>query len=407
MGLFITNILAANRTRDAFLFLGVAGFAILFTVIRALRPERLLNPESFASIGEMLNLLSTPTTSYLPSDWAMGALIPVLYGRTSIDPWPLLLLYSTPIALYFIATWMHRPWYYRGYSKAQEGRHGQSLVTTFRDWMLKQTTSSIDTLEERLGELEAKGDHVSSMMRQLIRKDQKIFIRDAAQWSQILVVVAIMVIYLVNYKYFEIAADERLLGDVGLFFFNLAACGFVVVALSGRFLFPTVSVEGRSFWMILQAPITLEKFLWGKWLGGLAPVLIVGQALIWASNLLVLQNIAYIFLASFIILIITLGVSAMSVGFGAVYPQFHNPNAAKIASSFGAVIYMILGMFLVLSVLVGSFRVTMYLGSLLEAKTMNPPRMANYVAFAIASLMPFAAAWGSIKLGASSLRKRL
>ena len=210
-----------------------------------------------------------------------------------------------------------------------------------------------------------------------------------------------------NYKYFEIAADERLLGDVGLYFFNLAACGFVVVALSGRFLFPTVSVEGRSFWLILQAPITLERFLIGKWLGGLAPVLIVGQALIWASNLLVLQNIAFCFLASFIILLVTLGVSAMAVGLGAVYPQFHNPNAAKIASSFGAVIYMILGMFLVLSVLVGSFRVTLYLGSLMEATVGSAPRTLNYVYTTIAILLPALAAWGSIRLGASSLRRRL
>lgn len=406
LGLFITNILAANRTRDATLFLGLAGFSVLFVVIRSLRPERLLNPESFSSIGEMLNLLAAPTTVYLPSDWAMNIVVPLLYGRTEVDYWSLGLLYLTPLAFFFVSAWAHRAFYYRGFSKAQEGRHGQGLVTTMRDWMLKRTYSRLRTLDERLEAL-SKSRRKGDPLRELVRKDQRIFVRDASQWSQILVVVAIMVIYLVNYKYFEIAADERLLGDVGLFFFNLAACGFVVVALSGRFLFPAVSLEGRSFWLIMQAPVSLERFLIGKWLGGMTPVLIVGQALIWASNLLVLQNAFYAISASVIVLSVTLGVSAMAVGLGAVYPQFYNPNAAKIASSFGAVIYMILGMFLVLFVLIASFRVTLYWGTVVDGKTAPPIAWLSYFGVVLALVVPALTGWFSIRLGASALRRRM
>jgi ABC-2 type transport system permease protein len=407
LALFITNVLAANRTRDAMLFMGVAGFAVLFILIRSLRPERLLNPESFSSIGEMLRLLSTPSSLWLPSDWCMNVIVPLLYQRTSIDMWSLGLLVSTPIALYFVAAWLHRPLYYRGFSKAQEGRHGQSLITVMRDWAMKRTASARRTLEERLQRLEAKPDVRVNTMRELVRKDQRIFLRDASQWSQILVVVAIMVIYLVNYKYFEIAADERLLGDVGLYFFNLAACGFVVVALNGRFVYPTVSVEGRSFWLVLQAPISLERFLIGKWLGGVLPVFIVGQVLIWTSNLLVLQNPAFIVLASAIIMAISFGVSAMAVGIGAVYPQFHNPNAAKIASSFGAVIYMILGMFMVLSVLVFSFRFTMHVGTGFEHGFKQDLAVKHYIFFPLALAIPFVVGLVSIRLGAGSLRRRM
>lgn len=405
LALGITNVLAADRTRDATLFLGVAAFAVLFVVIRSLRPEQLLNPESFDSIGEMLRLLSAPTSAWLPSDWAMNIIVPLLYRQSEIDYWSLGLLVATPTALYFIAAWLHRPFYYRGFSKAQEGRHGQSLITQVRDWMMKRSADQRRTLEERLVVLEKRAKPFSSFT-QLVRKDLRIFARDASQWSQLLVVVAIMVIYLVNYKYFEIAADERLLGDVGLFFFNLLACAFIVVALSGRFLFPTVSVEGRSFWLILQAPISLERFLVGKWLGGIAPVLIVGQALIWASNLLVVQNYAYMLLGSTIILICTLGVSAMAIGIGAIYPQFHNPNAAKIASSFGAVIFMILGMFLALFVIAFTFRMTYHFGNLADGK--ESLLRSSHILFAFLGFVaPFLAAVISIKLGAIFLRRRM
>ncbi len=406
IGLLVTNILAANRTRDATLFLGLAAFSVIFIVIRALRPERLLNPDSFSSIGEMLNLLAAPTTVFLPSDWAMNVIVPLLYGRAEIDLWSLGLLYMTPLAFFFVSAWAHRRFYYRGFSKAQEGRHGQSIVTALRDWMLKRTYSRSRTLDERIDALSTSG-RVGNPLREMVRKDQLVFVRDASQWSQILIVIAIVVIYLVNYKYFEIAADERLLGDVGLFFFNLAACGFVVVALSGRFLFPGVSLEGRSFWLIMQAPVSLDRFLVGKWLGGILPVLLVGQALIWASNLLVLQNAVYAISASIIIFSITLGVSAMAVGLGAVYPQFHNPNAAKIASSFGAVIYMILGMFLVLFVLIATFRATLFWGSTASGKSPAAIEWVSYLGVFLGLVAPAAAGWFSIRLGAAALRRRM
>ncbi len=407
IGLAVTNVLAAERTRDATLFFGLAAFSVLFIVIRSLRPERLLNPDSFSSIGEMLNLLSAPTTVYLPSDWCMNVVVPLLYGRTNIDFWSLGLLYLTPLALYFVSAWLHRKYYHRGYSKAQEGRHGQSVVSTFRDWLTQRSASPKRTLDERLRKLDEEGDRTVSVLREMMRKDQLIFVRDASQWSQVLVVIAIIVIYLVNYKYFEIAADARLLGDAGLFFFNLAACGFVVVALSGRFMFPAVSIEGRSFWLILQAPVSMERFLIGKWLGGIWPVLIVGQALIWSSNLLVLQNPVFAILASVIILVLTFAVTAMAVGIGALYPQFHNPNAAKIASSFGAVIYMILGMFLVLFVLMASFRFTLNLGTMYGDSTSPGLSGINFAGAFLAVSSPALAAWGSLRLGARALRRRL
>jgi ABC-2 type transport system permease protein len=407
VALGITNVLRASRTRDAMLLFGVFGFAVLFVVVRSLRPERLLNPESFESIGEMLQLLSAPTSAYLPSDWCLNVLIPLLFGSGTPDYWSLAILFSTPLALYYISAWLHRKWYFRGYSKAQEGRHGAGVVSALRDWILQRAEELSGDLDEHIASLEERGKEVVTALSQLVKKDHKIFMRDASQWSQLLVVVAIMIIYLVNYKYFEIAADERLFGDVGLFFFNLAACGFVVVALSGRFLFPSVSIEGRSFWLILQAPISLEKFLVGKWFGGMTPVVVVGQLLIWTSNLLVFQNWFLMLAASLIVLVMSVGIAAMAVGFGAVYPQFHNPNAAKIASSFGAVIYMILGMFVVLFILACTFRLTMHYGAIVDGKDVHELLPMYYVLAAVGMVAPFAIAAATIRLGANSLRKRM
>jgi len=331
----------------------------------------------------------------------------VLFSQGQVDYFSVAMLFSTPLALFFIAAWLSRPFYERGYSKAQEGRHGGSVMTAFRNWVFSKTTTVRGTMAANISNLEAMGEQVISPMSQLIKKDQAVFARDATQWSQLLIVFAIIVIYLVNFKYFEIAADESLLGDVGLYFFNLAACGFVIVALAGRFLFPAVSVEGRSFWLILQSPVSLEQFLIGKWFGAMIPIVIIGQFLIWASNLLVGQNLAYCLMASLTMLVSTVGVTAMAVGFGAVYPQFHNPNAAKIASSFGAVIYMILGIFVIMITLVLTFHASMQLGHLYEGKIWRTISATYYVSAVAGLLFPFLVSWLTIRMGAESLRGRL
>ncbi|MFB6375137.1 MAG: hypothetical protein ABEN55_18910 [Bradymonadaceae bacterium] len=356
LALVVTNLLEADRMRDVTLFFGLVVFTVLFVAIRAMRPERLLNPESFESIGEMLRLLSAPTSAYLPSDWCLNALVPVLFDSGAIDWWSIGMLYSTPLALFFVSAWAHRPLYKRGYSKAQEGRHGRSILTVVRDWLLDRTRKLRGGLDDGLAKLRETGDETIGALRQLIRKDQLVFVRDASQWSQLLVVVAIMIIYLVNYKYFEIAADEKLFGEVGLFYFNLAACGFVVVALAGRFLFPSVSLEGRNFWIILQGPFTLETYLTGKWLGAMAPVVIIGQGLIWLSNLLVAQNWFFLIAASAITLVVSVGIAGLAVGTGAIYGHLVGGDPSTYPLSLGSYLLAGVGLVFPIAVAAGAIR---------------------------------------------------
>ncbi len=402
VALLVTNIIAANRTRDAALFFGLTAFATLFVIIRSFQPERLLNPDSFDSIGEMMRLLTVPSFSYLPSDWVVNILTPLLFDLDAPVMWSVLLLFSTPAALYFIAAWLHRPLYFRGYSNAQEGRHGGGLMTVFRNWIFERTRRAKRNLGDAIQEL-AETPGRASALRQMVKKDQAVFTRDASQWSQILIVVAIIIIYLVNFKYFEIAADQALIGDIGLVFFNLAACSFVVVALCGRFLFPGVSIEGRSFWLILQAPVSLERFLVGKWLGGILPILIIGQLLIWSSNLLVGMSLVLCLITSVQVLIISLVAAAMATGMGAIYPQFHNPNAARIASSFGAVIFMITTIFVVLFLIALWFQVSLYLSDLGTNRT---PGLLYWLAAGFGLTLAFALIPLVLKAGAYFLRRR-
>jgi ABC-2 type transport system permease protein len=403
----ITNMLVASRMRDALMFMGMIGFGVLFVLIRAMQPEKLLSPEQFDSIGQLMTLLSTPPRSWLPSDWCVNVLMPLLHGqRDQVNLWSLGLLYSTPLSLYFITAWAHRRFYWRGWCRAQEGRHGASLITLLRDWAVRRSTTGQGAWLENLERMKDDPSEMNALT-QLIRKDRFVFTRDASQWSNLLVIFALMSIYLVNYKYFQIASEVKIFGEVGLYFFNLAACGFVVVALSGRFLYPSISLEGRSFWLLMQAPISMEKILVGKWLGAIFPVLLVGQAMIWISNLLVTQNLFHMIAGSLFVVVITLAVAAMAVGMGSVYPQFHNPNAASISSSFGAVIFMITSIIMIVAMIFFSFRFFTVCGKMYMKSDWKMLAPETIIGLTTSLLIPAIASYLSIRIGASSLRKRL
>lgn len=404
--LLATNMMAATRMRDALLFAGMLVFSIFFAVIRALKVEQLLKPESFDSVGEIMALLSPPEISFIPSDWLIEVVTPLLFNYGQVNMVALGLLLTTPMALFFISAWLHRSYYMRGYSRVQEGRHSASLMTELRDWLLKRTVSRGGDVRDKLKQL-ADNPEPLSAFKQLMNKDFTIFTRDASQWSNLMVVAAMMTIYLVNYKYFQNVQGTNLVGQVGLYFFNLAVCGFVTVALSGRFLFPSISLEGRSFWILLQAPISLERLLVSKWLGAIFPVLCVGQAMVWISNLMIGEHIILSLIASAVVLLNTLTVAAMAVGLGAIYPQFHNPNAASISASFGAIIFMMLSITVVLVSLSFLFFPITYIQRVIlgGSPTFYPGFYGATLALGI--LIQLATIKYTLRAGARSLRRRL
>ena len=67
-------------------------------------------------------------------------------------------------------------------------------------------------------------------------------------------------------------------------FVNLAMAAFVMSAIAVRFVFPAVSAEGRAFWIVRTAPVSLATFLWSKFWTGLVPILLLAEALTIASN---------------------------------------------------------------------------------------------------------------------------
>src|SRR5205085_1916622 len=99
--------------------------------------------------------------------------------------------------------------------------------------------------------------------REFVLKDIKLFFRDTTQWSQLILLAVLVVVYLFNIKMLPLHRGE----PVGFFyvtlvsFLNLGLAGFVLAAIAARFIFPAVSLEGRHMWLLRSSPLDLKTLL--------------------------------------------------------------------------------------------------------------------------------------------------
>ena len=174
-------------------------------------------------------------------------------------------------------------------------------------------------------------------------KDIKTFLRDTTQWSQLFLLLALIVVYLYNFKVLPLDRSPMPAGTLRAIvsFANLGLAGFVLSAIAIRFAFPAVSLEGKAFWILQTSPISLRSLLWSKFWLNFVPLLVLGEVLVFLSNLLLRVPSWMMFLSLITIFLMTFGIAAIGVGVGAMYPKFNFDNAAEIPTSFGGAVCMI------------------------------------------------------------------
>jgi len=174
------------------------------------------------------------------------------------------------------------------------------------------------------------------------------FIRDTSQWMQLVALLLLTFFYLYNFRALRLITDlgtetqawwQAILGVS-----NIALASCIVAAISTRFVFPSVSTEGRAYVLIRSAPMSIEKLLWHKflvWLPAIATVsviLLVSGA--WASQ----APPATVLLSAFLGLATSVGTVGLGIGVGAVYARFDWHSPTQVAASFGSLVYMLLSL---------------------------------------------------------------
>ncbi|HTD70758.1 MAG TPA: hypothetical protein VK647_09870 [Gemmatimonadales bacterium] len=320
--LVLVNIFPARRTRDllSIVALGAAGGLIL--LFRLVRPERLASPEGFRNLLDYIAVLRTPTSPFLPSEWVTQAIMSFLRGQP--DLLPLALLWTTAAAFVALGAMLHRSLFAPGFTKAQEG--AERFV---RGELWRRTVGTLLRF-------------LPVAKREFVIKDIKLFFRDTTQWSQLILLAVLVLVYLFNIKTLPLHRGEA----VGFFyitlvsFLNLGLAGFVLAAIAARFIFPAVSLEGRHMWLLRSSPLDLRALLWSKYWVGTIPLLVLALLLTGLTNVLLQVRPFMMVMEVVTICGLTFAIAALALGFGALYPQFETENAAQIPTSFGGLVFM-------------------------------------------------------------------
>jgi ABC-2 type transport system permease protein len=191
-------------------------------------------------------------------------------------------------------------------------------------------------------------------MKAFAVKEVKTFFRDQTQWSQIFLLVALIVIYLYNVSVLPLSRSALPVAYLQnlLSFLNMGLVAFVLTAVSARFVFPAVSMEGDAFWIVKSSPVTLRAFLRVKFLVYFLPLLFLSELLTVATNLILDVTPFMMFLSVATIFFMLPGIVSMALGLGTLHADFHSENPAQSVTSFGGLIYMTVSMGFIAAVIV-------------------------------------------------------
>jgi ABC-2 type transport system permease protein len=274
--------------------------------------------------------ISLAQQPFLPSTWTARGIFAAIERRVDVSLLYLGAVLANGAFLGWLTVNILGGTWAQTYSRARQGQiHG-----TIRDGWL---TSGLCAL---------LFPYLSPPLKTMMLKDLRGFARDPAQWSQMVIMMGLLVIYAMNLR--RLPLD---LGSPGMravvAFLNLTTVGLILATFTGRFVFPLLSLESQQLWLLGLLPtkrshVLLAKFIFSLTITGLSGGLVMGLA-VRALNL----PAEWARLQLVVCLAICVGLSGLSIGLGARFPVLGQRNPARIASGFGGTVNLILSMLFV------------------------------------------------------------
>ncbi|HET7293739.1 MAG TPA: hypothetical protein VFM88_15045 [Vicinamibacteria bacterium] len=384
--LLLVNIFPARRARDILMLMGLLFAVAIVMLLRFVRPERLLSVESLPDVTAFFATLQSPVTPLLPSFWAGESLFAALQGRT--DALHLGALWTSALAFVLGSRLLFGRLYFSGWSKAQEAR--KARFTRLR---------SVEGL--------ARLVPARAASRVILVKDLKVFLRDTTQWSQLLLLVALVLVYLYNFRVLDLDRLPYMSGFVKnvYAFVNLAMAAFVLSAVAVRFVFPAVSAEGAAFWVVRSAPVSMAAFLWSKFWIGFVPVLVLAETLTIVSNEFLGVDPFLKWQSAVAVFLMTFALVGLAAGMGAQHPRFGAENLTQVAGSYGGIAYMILAvLFILVEIGLLAWPSSVYLWHQFHELPLQPRHYAQMAApYALAAGLAGLTFWRPMRRGIRAL----
>ncbi|MCB0338157.1 MAG: hypothetical protein KDD53_01070, partial [Bdellovibrionales bacterium] len=162
---------------------------------------------------------------------------------------------------------------------------------------------------------------------------------------QLMLLLGLCTIYLYNLRLLRVVDqlpdESKAWWQMFLVCGNMAMGGFVVAAVCTRFVFPTISLEGKAYWILRSGPCSLKSILRTKFLIWLVPVGSIATILLVSGAFAINADVPIILMSAAISWFMAYGIVGLAVGVGAVYANFDWEHSSQLAASFGSLIFML------------------------------------------------------------------
>jgi ABC-2 type transport system permease protein len=300
----------------------LAYLALTYVYFRISNPVRLVSEvmKHYPNVNGYFGALDPPAVQFLPTHWASE----YLYWNAAGEPargTPSLIALCVVTSVTVMFAWhVGRRLYYRSwltagdtFSPKRRARQGGMIA-----W--------ISLEKQTLGNTAADV---------FLKRDILMFFRDPSQWIHALTLILLLAVFLISLAGFELPNAQPIYRTVA-FLIVILFNGFLLAAIALRFVFPAVSLEGKAFWSIRSAPVSLVRLYLAKLAVATGFVLIVSQFLAAATSALTGERAGVTLVASVVLGSTAVAMPALHLGAGAEFSMFHERNPIRIASSRGA-----------------------------------------------------------------------
>jgi ABC-2 type transport system permease protein len=261
IGLIIPAFFSVKKLQPVLSLVSIVLISTIVIFLRLLRPERFGNPEVINNLVEYMGGLSVKGFAWFPFYWIAKALHLVAKG----DYWG----YGKAIAAFLVVIlllaglllFLQKKYYLQLFDKLNKGTPGNHRSGWKKSRLFKKKYQDYSTLW---------------------KKEIKTFFRSPDQWSQLLIIAAIVIVFILNMKGIPLphASVKNIIA-----YLNMGMAAFIVAGLNSRFTFTTIPMESPGIAHLMASPFEKKKVFHFKLLFYVIPQMMVGFVLFFTGDI--------------------------------------------------------------------------------------------------------------------------
>ncbi|RMF71233.1 MAG: hypothetical protein D6744_18305, partial [Planctomycetota bacterium] len=324
LGAWAVAMYAPRRPITAAIGIGaVLLLSLVYWVVHVLGDQ----PDSDQWFRTLMTHVGAARQPLMPSTWSARGIITAMEERVGASVFYLLVVLANGFFLAWLTiNVLARSWP-EAFSRAQHGR----IRTRIRSgWITAAVCNGLFF-------------YLPHRLRQVMLKDVRAFARDARQWSQMLIMFGLLVIYALNLKRLPIDSDYPFMQGL-IAFLNLTTVSLILATFTSRFVYPLLSLESQQLWLIELLPVPRSTLLLVKFLFAMTVTTIAAVGVMAIAVAMLALPPVWVAVHLLVCLGVCAGLSGLSIGLGARFPVLTQRNPARIASGFGGTFNLVASM---------------------------------------------------------------